>query len=99
MSQGRLPSFRSPRDLTLGSKDGVKKIVKPTGLTRSVWPENDKKKKFIPNLNPQRKEARNATPSTDASKQKAQKSGWNASNSKSGKPDHSKKFSKYRPLD
>ena len=93
MSQGRLPSFRSPRDLTLGAKNNAKKPIKSAGLTKSLWPESDKKKKFTPNLNPQRKEARNASPSTDSTKQKAQKSGWNASD-KSSKSDFSKKFAK-----
>ena len=78
---GRLPSFRSPRDLSLGSKDGAtKKIVKPAGIGKSAWPEGDKKKKFTPNLNVQRKEQKPSTSGEAPSTSKKGASGWKKTN-------------------
>ena len=46
MSKGRLPSFRGPRDLSLGAKtDGTRS--KPVVLPKASWSgDTDKKKKF-----------------------------------------------------
>lgn len=91
MSKGRLPSFRGPRDLSLGAKsDGTSR--KTPGLSKSLWPtDSDKKKKFTPNLNVTRKEVK--APSESATTTSKSASGWDKSSrtnqrhSKHSKPD------------
>lgn len=92
MSKGRLPSFRGPRDLSLGAKsDGTSRGSKTPGLSKFMLPtDSDKKKKFTPNLNVTRKEVKPASESATAKSA----SGWDKSakntnqrHSKHSKPD------------
>ena len=86
----RLPSFRSPRDLTLGGKTDASK----SGLkaSKSLLGDADKKKKFAPNLNVQRKDSKPKVDETKTSKSsnEAKTSGWK----KSAKPSAAKSKSK-----
>ena len=80
MSKGRLPSFRSPRDLTLGGRnEGTKSGLKPGSLTKSILgADADKKKKFAPNLNVQRKDTKAKADSTNGANASSSSgaSGW-----------------------
>jgi len=89
MSKGRLPSFRGPRDLSLGAKaDGSRK---PVVLPKSSWSDADKKKKFTPNLNIQRKDAKAST--TDSSSKPAP-TGWKKGQGKNDSAPRTNKFAK-----
>ena len=95
MSKGRLPSFRGPRDLSLGAKtDGTRS--KPVVLPKASWSgETDKKKKFTPNLNIQRKDAKGATATTDSSTKPATSKGWKKSSNVPGKNDGALRTNKF----
>ena len=101
MSKGRLPSFRGPRDLSLGAKltpaksDGTRKDGALKPLSKSAWAD-DKKKKFTPNLNIQRKDAK-AT-ATDSSPKLTSQSGWKKTQN-SGKSDNFTKTNKFAKPD
>ena len=86
----RLPSFRSPRDLTLGGKADASKGGLKT--PKSLLGDADKKKKFAPNLNVQRKDVKLKLDDTKSSKSpnEASTSGWK----KSSKPSTAKTKSK-----
>lgn len=89
---GRLPSFRGPRDLSLGAGKssalrGAPKL--PTG-SKNILGDSDKKKKFTPNLNVQRKEAPKPVVAKDASSSNDQNSGWKRPTSKPGRPERPK---------
>ena len=81
---GRLPSFRGPRDLTLGGttkggpslRGGFKVGTTSKGLLGLSDP--DKKKKFTPNLNVQRKDTSKSISkeASTAPKEQQQQSGW-----------------------
>ena len=80
MSKGRLPSFRSPRDLTLGGKnEATKSSLKPGSLAKSILGD-EKKKKFAPNLNVTRKDGKaknDPSNGTNTSSTSSASSGWN----------------------
>ena len=79
MSKGRLPSFRSPRDLTLGGKnEATKSSLKPGSLAKSILGD-EKKKKFAPNLNVQRKDAKAKNDSSNGANTSSTSSGSSAS--------------------
>ncbi len=86
MSQGRLPSFRGPRDLSLGANGSR---LKPSLSKASK--DADKKPKFTPNLNVQRKDSKNAAGASTSGATPKSSSGW-----KNAKPDGGRKskFSK-----
>ncbi len=64
---GRLPSFKPPRDLTLGTGLTRGVVVGPGGRgARGVAGPNDpNKKKFVPNLNVQRRDKSNVEVKTE----------------------------------
>ena len=80
------------RDLSLGAGKssalrGAPKL--PTG-SKNILGDSDKKKKFTPNLNVQRKEAPKPVVAKDASSSNDQNSGWKRPTSKPGRPERPK---------
>lgn len=80
------------RDLSLGAGKssalrGAQKL--PTG-SKNILGDSDKKKKFTPNLNVQRKEAPKPVVAKDASSSNDQNSGWKRPTPKPGRPERPK---------
>ena len=98
MNNGRLPSFKGKRDLSLGANkltpaksSGARLDGMPKPLSKSSWAD-DKKKKFTPNLNIQRKDAKSTA--TESSTKLSSQSGWKKTHD-SGKSDNSTRTSKF----
>jgi DNA-directed RNA polymerase III subunit RPC4 len=84
MSGNRLPSFRGPRDLSLGggtSKPGVRGTGR-LGAGAKPPIDADKKKKFVPNLSVQRRDVK-LEPEASAAEKKVS-SGWKQRSNKTG---------------